>query len=328
MGNVGKHRKASTGIVLFLILLVAVGGIYVVVRYSTQEKPVYLYLVRHGQTETNVQGLYVAGEGNAPLTSQGTEDARMLGLGLSETEFEAVYCSSLDRTYDTAENILKQNKGTYTIERVAELRDISVGQVEGCLASDVNEKYGDIFGAVSDAEFVSPVGAESRYRYCERFDSALSNIAKQYVKDGGNVLVVSHSSLGFWLQKKFPDEATGGGVDNCSVSIVKYINGEWELVSMNDTSYLGKGKEVAENTAPLRILIIANAQTIHERNGMIEGQTDSVLTQEGRKAAKELGEKMELTNVRAVYCSTLNRSEEMKECMLTDWNGEHSRSQT
>lgn len=317
-----KRTKIRIEIILIVVFMLAIGGIFLNAGKNMIEKPVYLYLVRHGQTETNTRGLYVAGDGNAPLTRQGIEDAAMLGFGLNEIDFTAAYCSDLDRTYSTAENILKWHGDGCSIERDKRLGDISVGEAEGCSAVAVNEKYGEIFGDASDSEFVSPVNGETRYEYCERMEDALADIAQEYIKDGGNILVVSHSSMGFWLQKQFPDKVTESGIDNCSVSIVKYEKGEWELLSINDISYLEKGKEIARNIKPLHISIIANAETIHEKNGMVEGRTDSKLTAKGRKTAEELGEKLSFTDVRAVFCSSLNRSEEMRECILPDWKEE------
>ena len=49
-----------------------------------------------------------------------------------------------------------------------------------------------------------------------------------------------HSSIDFWLQEKFPEEA-GKGLDNCSVSVVEISEtGKMKLVEYNNTEYLNQ----------------------------------------------------------------------------------------
>ncbi len=56
-----------------------------------------LWLVRHGETEANVAGLY---SGHAPtaLTERGIRQAQTLGQRLHAVPFERVFCSELERT--------------------------------------------------------------------------------------------------------------------------------------------------------------------------------------------------------------------------------------
>lgn len=61
-----------------------------------------LYVMRHGETEWNVQKRY-QGQLNSPLTSEGRETARRQGGRLEPISFEAVYCSPLGRCRETLE---------------------------------------------------------------------------------------------------------------------------------------------------------------------------------------------------------------------------------
>ncbi|HBV5297987.1 TPA: histidine phosphatase family protein, partial [Klebsiella oxytoca] len=60
-----------------------------------------LWLVRHGETEANIAGLY---SGHAPteLTERGIRQAQTLGQRLHAVPFERVFCSELERTQRTA----------------------------------------------------------------------------------------------------------------------------------------------------------------------------------------------------------------------------------
>ena len=64
-----------------------------------------LWLVRHGETEANVAGLY---SGHAPtaLTERGTRQAQTLGKRLRAVPFQRAFCSELERTQRTASLLL------------------------------------------------------------------------------------------------------------------------------------------------------------------------------------------------------------------------------
>ena len=64
-----------------------------------------LWLVRHGETEANVAGLY---SGHAPtaLTERGIRQAQTLGKRLLAVPFQRAFCSELERTQRTASLLL------------------------------------------------------------------------------------------------------------------------------------------------------------------------------------------------------------------------------
>ncbi len=204
----------------------------------TKNKEVYIYLVRHGQTYSNQQGKLVGGDGDYPLTEKGVDDAIALGKKLEDIDFQAVYSSSLGRAYNTANYILQgacQEK--LSIEKIDALKDISWGDAEGYTVQEFMTAYGleefpNAFGNADDSEFESPIHAESKYDFCKRFESAILDIVAQNENKGGNVLVVAHSSMLFWLEKCFPDEKLGE-LENTSVTVLKYHSGDWELLEYN-----------------------------------------------------------------------------------------------
>lgn len=66
-----------------------------------------LWLVRHGETEANVAGLY-SGHAPTPLTEKGQSQARQLGDMLRQVPFDRVLCSELERTQLTARLLLAE----------------------------------------------------------------------------------------------------------------------------------------------------------------------------------------------------------------------------
>lgn len=211
-----------------------------------QSQAVTLYFVRHGETNTNVKGLLVGTSGNPQLTENGRNAALALGRGLRDVKFDGVYTSTLERAYDTAAYILEgaEHPGL-TIYPVEELKDISWGDAEGMTLQELNENFGvstadESFGAADDPDFVSPVNAETKYAFCNRFEAAINEIIRNYPQ-GGTVLVVAHSSMDFYFQKYFPGQA-GQGLKNVSVTILKYGGGTPQLVEYNSTEYLQRGQ--------------------------------------------------------------------------------------
>lgn len=64
-----------------------------------------LWLIRHGETQANVDGLY-SGHAPTPLTARGIEQAQNLHTLLHGVSFDLVLCSELERAQHTARLVL------------------------------------------------------------------------------------------------------------------------------------------------------------------------------------------------------------------------------
>ena len=239
-------KRVFSALVCALLLLGCIFAVSCGAHGGNQdEAQMRLYFVRHGQTDTNVAGLLVGTSGDPQLTDEGRTMALQLGEGLSEIPFSAVYASPLTRAEDKAALILQgAGKTTLEIKETEDLRDISWGDAEGLTSAELAERFGitsndQAFGETGDESFVSPIHAETKWAFYQRFDRAISSIIEEQNRSG-NILIVAHSSIDFWLQEKFPEEA-GKGLDNCSVSVVEISEtGEMELVEYNNTEYLNQ----------------------------------------------------------------------------------------
>ena len=65
------------------------------------------YLVRHGNTEHNKNGI-VIGQSDSALTSEGLENANLIADKLCSVDFKAIYSSDLGRASTTALIIAKK----------------------------------------------------------------------------------------------------------------------------------------------------------------------------------------------------------------------------
>ncbi len=232
----GKRKRIAQSCIVILFCAVLFCGAL------NQSRGVTVYFVRHGQTNTNVQGLLVGTSGNPILTETGVEMAQNLGKGLEDVTFDAAYSSSLQRAYETAALVLDSSgQGDVEVIRDDDLRDISWGEAEGMTPEELYENFGltsaeECFGAVEDDDFVSPVNAETKYEFCNRFENAVERIVDE-AEDGDTILIVAHSSMDFYFQRYFPEQA-GGGIDNCSVTVIRYDDGGMNLLDYNNTGYL------------------------------------------------------------------------------------------
>ena len=87
-----------------------------------------LYLVRHGQTELNVQNI-LQGWQDSPLTERGCEQALATRAAFEDrgVTFDHAYSSSLGRAQRTAELIVGEGR---SIELVDDLREWHLGSLE------------------------------------------------------------------------------------------------------------------------------------------------------------------------------------------------------
>lgn len=242
MGETAMKIKKTIALIVVLAIIMGLTGCGGNGSKKT-EGTLTIYLVRHGQTDTNVQGLLVGQSGDPQLTEEGRENAKKVGEALSSVQFDATYSSELTRAYDTACLLLQGADEEMTVEKVAEFNDISWGDAEGMTWESVSKEYSvadmeQCFGAIDDSTFISPMNAESKYDFCNRFSQGIDKVIANQ-KPGDTVLVVAHSSLAFYLQRLFPEQGISG-VDNTSVTIITYDykTDEFSLERLNDTSYL------------------------------------------------------------------------------------------
>ena len=223
-----------------LVGAVCVLGI-VVSLFGMAQRPSYIYMVRHGRTYANEQGLLMGGDGNADLTPEAVEQAKTVGQALSDVSVDHAYTSTLGRTIDTASYLLEGAKqDDVARQQIRDLDDISWGDAEGYTRQQFMEEnnldeFPDAFGDTDDADFVSPIHAETKYHFYQRFNNGMQQIIDD-IKPGENVLVVAHSSMQFWLEKQFP-EVQGQDIANLSVTVIKVNHGKKELVEYNQVMY-------------------------------------------------------------------------------------------
>lgn len=96
-----------------------------------------LYLVRHGETEDNVNQI-LQGQTDGQLTLKGIEQARELRDKIRNNRFDAIISSDLKRALDTAEILNEPHH--LKIEQTMLLRERDWGDFTGRFIPDIQEE--------------------------------------------------------------------------------------------------------------------------------------------------------------------------------------------
>ena len=162
-----------------------------------------LYIVRHGQTEWNVQEKF-QGQLNSPLTEEGKVKIRKTATELADIEFEAVYTSKLGRTVGTAEIILESNNiekrkndnEKLKLQKLSELNEIYFGEWQGMTFAEIFVKFPEeahnYFYDVKNYCTKNVKGEELKDGL-ERFLLGLKKIVNN--NEEGNILIVTHGTV-------------------------------------------------------------------------------------------------------------------------------------
>jgi broad specificity phosphatase PhoE len=149
-----------------------------------------LWLIRHGQTDWNLEGRY-QGQSDVPLNPTGLAQAEAFAASLDGQPFDALYSSDLLRAYQTASAISRQT-GLPILPDVL-LREIHQGQWQGRTLDEVRAVYNESAhasrGRIDPAAARAP-GGESVLEVSQRMARAADAIAQAH--PGQRVLVVSH----------------------------------------------------------------------------------------------------------------------------------------
>jgi len=147
-----------------------------------------LCLIRHGQTDWNLEGRY-QGQSDVPLNQTGLAQAQSLAEQLKGPTFSAIYSSDLMRARQTAEPIAKMLGITIQVD--LRLREIDQGEWEGVLVEDIKARYAELWSQRTvDPANVRPPGGETVGEVATRIYEALDDIARLFPTE--RVLIVSH----------------------------------------------------------------------------------------------------------------------------------------
>lgn len=191
-----------------------------------------LYLVRHGQSQNNIEGRH-SGWSKCPLTEQGTRDAKKAGKLIKHLSFDKVFVSDLPRAIQTCQNALPGS----AFETSELLREISVGDLRDQYTQDCLAKYGEKYTLYKAQVDFRPFGGENKEQVVSRIRKFLETLTMGTYE---NVAIFGHAMLiSLLMQHIFPTEnVIFGFPKNGAVSVVEYTDGQWKLLHWNVTQQL------------------------------------------------------------------------------------------
>lgn len=186
----------------------------------TRTRHTELFLIRHGQTESNVNGL-LHGATDVPLNPLGKRQAEQVALRIQQMEdISSIYASPLQRARHTAEAISR--KSGLPLRLHPGLAEMNFGLAEGIVIAEIASLYPEVYERLNDLDDhdVSFPEGESRREFAQRIESALDDIINERM--GEKVIVVAHGGVIAAATALMLGQPTGDwrrySIANCSVT--------------------------------------------------------------------------------------------------------------
>ena len=150
-----------------------------------------LFLVRHGETESNRKGLAL-GRADVPLNERGHWQAGRLATALAAEQLAGVFSSPLRRTMDTARAIAAEHSMNVQVE--PGLVEMDIGDMDGLTFAEVRSRYPRLLEKWASAEGPeTPMpGGERLVDVQQRVRGALQTITARHPHDR-MICVVTHN---------------------------------------------------------------------------------------------------------------------------------------
>jgi probable phosphoglycerate mutase len=202
---------------------------------STTPAPCTLCLVRHGETDWNVEHR-IQGQTDTPLNGHGIEQARKAARFLRAFAFHAAYSSDLERARATAGFIV--NGRGLEIQTDERLRERRYGVFQTLLYSEAEARHPEIYARYRSRHPDCDLGGgESLRMLAARVEECLGQIATAH--PGRQVLIVTHGGVldvVYRLATGLPLEAPRDFlISNAAVSVIRGNGTQWQLERWNET---------------------------------------------------------------------------------------------
>lgn len=208
-----------------------------------------LVLIRHGQSEVNVNPDRMGQLDTTPLTALGCKQAHQLNLKFIQDNenFDIIYSSPYSRAYNTAK-IAVGNLKSKDIIIVPELREYDAGDWVGASRKSVVTDAIKLNMGYFEHGFLPPNGEslhQVERRASEWLEQNILYNKNQIKKDGQlKIAIFSHGMtikcLLHYIMGFDRNITWKIAIDNTSVTRVSFGNEGWRIQCINDTSHLYK----------------------------------------------------------------------------------------
>ncbi len=148
----------------------------------------HLYLIRHGETDWNIEGRW-QGQADVPLNARGLQQAAQAAQSLAAAGLSAIYSSDLLRARQTADALAQAAGVPVTLDH--RLREIHQGEWQGQLVTEIRARYAQAYQRrLEDPLSFSPPGGETARQVQGRVVQATHDILRKHPCQ--HVAIVSH----------------------------------------------------------------------------------------------------------------------------------------
>lgn len=206
-----------------------------------------IYLIRHGQTDWNMEGK-VQGSTDIELNETGKWQAACLAKGMAGRPVVQIFSSRLKRAYETAKTVGESQN--VKVEIVEGLEEISFGDWEGLTWKEIEKRYPREYKLWwENPAGIAPTGGETKEELKERSGQA----ARWMLTHArGDFAVVVHGGIMAYLVEYLLSSYSSGQsgspekagkpiiVENASITTLEYdpASRRISLVEENDVAHL------------------------------------------------------------------------------------------
>ena len=201
-------------------------------------QPTQLIIIRHGETEWNLEGR-IQGHMDSPLTESGRAQAEAIATRLQTVEVNALYSSDRGRAYSTAQVVShKTGQDILTDKR---LRELHLGKFEGLTEEEVRKRFPEEYVYLKKAvpDYIYP-GGESKEQFSLRVISCLEELMGKH--QGEQIVVITHGgALSRLIRYTLGMPVVGSNeykICNAALNIFSYENKRGQLEIWGDLSHL------------------------------------------------------------------------------------------
>ncbi len=204
------------------------------------KRMIRLFLVRHGVTAWNANGVY-QGRLDVPLSDEGRAQVCRLRDRLRKVDFFCCYTSTLARARESAAIVLEDR--VCPVQATPDLDEMSYGSWEGLTRQEIQVRYPEAWRAfLADRERQPPPCGESPADLDRRLRAFSGSLSRHQSDDGVSILIAAHGGSLRTLIAHYLGLANRHArrirLDNASLSIVEVYAGDAVVSLLNDTSHL------------------------------------------------------------------------------------------
>ena len=147
-----------------------------------------VYVARHGHTELNGKD-QIRGWSEATLDECGKLEAKRLAKEFKDIKFDVIYCSDLERAFETASAIRKFQPQAQMKSTMA-LRTMNFGKLQGVPREEVEDQVDALFRSWESLPWIPAPGGESIADFQGRLHTFIEQVLN--ASEHETILIVTH----------------------------------------------------------------------------------------------------------------------------------------